>query len=103
MEVSDTSVGRGRLVKIPIYARQKVSEVWIVDIQGDRVIVHTQPSGGDYGLIRTAHRGETLRPAPAVRRNHRRRDPRRAHLTSHAAVPAVRSGFRGRHTNRTGR
>ena len=62
MEVPDTSIGRGRLVKIPIYARQKVSEVWIVDIQGDRVIVHTQPSGGDYGLIRTAHRGETLRP-----------------------------------------
>ncbi len=62
IEVSDSSIGKDRLVKVPIYARQGVSEVWVVDIQGDRVIVHTQPSGGDYGLIRTARRGEELRP-----------------------------------------
>ena len=62
LEVSDSSIGKDRLVKVPIYAREAVPEVWIVDVQGDRVIVHTQPSGGDYGLIRTAHRGEELRP-----------------------------------------
>lgn len=68
VEVSDTSIGKDRLVKVPIYARQGVPEVWIVDIQGDRVIVHTEPSGGEYGLIRTAYRGEELRPTllPAV-------------------------------------
>lgn len=63
VEVSDSSIGKDRLVKVPIYARQGVPEVWIVDIEGDRVIVHTEPAGGDYGLIRSARRGEELRPS----------------------------------------
>lgn len=63
IEVSDSSLRTDRQVKIPIYARQGVPEVWIADIQGDRVIVHIQPSGGEYGLVRMAHRGEDLRPS----------------------------------------
>lgn len=62
IEVSDSSLRTDRLVKVPIYAREGVSEVWVVDIEADRIFVHTQPSGGDYGLIRTAHRGDELRP-----------------------------------------
>lgn len=62
VEVSDSSIGKDRLVKVPIYARQGVPEVWIVDIDGDRVIVHTEPQNSDFRRIRTAHRGEELRP-----------------------------------------
>lgn len=63
IEVSDSSIGKDRTVKVPIYARQGIPEVWVIDVEGDRVIVHTRPGGGDYGLVRSAHRGEELRPA----------------------------------------
>jgi Uma2 family endonuclease len=62
IEVSDSSLRRDRLVKVPIYAREWIPEVWIVDIGGGRVHVHTDPADGEYRLIRTAYRGEELRP-----------------------------------------
>jgi Uma2 family endonuclease len=62
VEVSDSSIGKDRAVKVPIYAGQGIPEVWVVDIGGDRVIVHTRPGDGDYGLVRSALRGEELRP-----------------------------------------
>lgn len=62
IEVSASSLRTDRLVKVPIYAREGVPEVWVVDIEGDRVFVHTRPADGEYGLVRAALRGEELRP-----------------------------------------
>lgn len=62
IEVSDSSLRMDLGVKVPIYARQGIPEVWIVDIAGKRVLVHADPVDGRYREVRTAVVGETLTP-----------------------------------------
>lgn len=59
IEVSDTTLRYDREVKAPLYARAGVPEVWIVDLGGDRILVHTEPMDGEYS-IRQVRRGATL-------------------------------------------
>jgi Uma2 family endonuclease len=51
IEVADTSVRFDRLVKVPMYARAGVSEVWLVDIPSARVEVYRGPAEGAYTSI----------------------------------------------------
>lgn len=49
IEVSDSSLGFDRVVKLPLYARAGIREVWIVDLTTDRVLIYRKPAGGVYG------------------------------------------------------
>lgn len=60
IEVSDTTLDYDREVKLPLYARAGIPEVWIVDLKSEVIQRHTEPSGDGYGLARRARRGETL-------------------------------------------
>ena len=60
IEVSDTTLSYDRNVKVPIYARAGIPEVWIVDINGQRMERHSDPSGDSYRHVELARRGETL-------------------------------------------
>jgi Uma2 family endonuclease len=60
IEVADTSVDYDRNVKLPVYARAGISEVWIADLPGDGVEVNTEPMNGAYQKSRRAIRGEIL-------------------------------------------
>jgi Uma2 family endonuclease len=40
IEVSDSTLRYDRDVKVPLFARHGVPEVWIVDVQGDRLLVY---------------------------------------------------------------
>lgn len=60
IEVSDTSLRYDQEIKLPLYARAGVREVWIVDLSGEAVERHTEPAGDGYRLVRRAYRGETL-------------------------------------------
>ena len=62
IEVSDTTLVYDRGVKLPLYARAGIPEVWIVDLEGRRLLVHRQPSGMAYGEI-TVVAGGALSPA----------------------------------------
>jgi Uma2 family endonuclease len=62
IEVADTSLGRDRRVKTPLYARAGIHEVWLVDLSGDRVQVHRGPAPGGYRQVRIFGRGETVVP-----------------------------------------
>jgi Uma2 family endonuclease len=62
IEVADTSLARDRRVKIPLYARAGIREVWLVDLTGDRVEVHREPTAGGYRQVRASGRGESLVP-----------------------------------------
>ncbi|MDN5930932.1 MAG: Uma2 family endonuclease [Pseudonocardia sp.] len=62
IEVADSSLPTDRAIKLPIYARQEIVEVWIVDLAAEVVHVHTDPTDGSYRAVRTARRGETLTP-----------------------------------------
>jgi Uma2 family endonuclease len=62
VEVADTSLDYDRGVKLPLYARMGIPEVWLVDLQADVLVVYRDPSPEGYCLVRTVRRGETLAP-----------------------------------------
>jgi Uma2 family endonuclease len=62
MEVADTSLGRDRRVKVPLYARAGIREVWVVDLAGDRVEVYREPATLGYSQVRAFGRDESIIP-----------------------------------------
>ncbi len=49
VEISQSSLGYDREIKLPLYARAGVQEVWIVDLNHDRIEVHRDPGAEGYG------------------------------------------------------
>jgi Uma2 family endonuclease len=62
IEVADTSVDYDRDVKLPLYARAGIPEVWLANLPDDRVEAYSQPVNGVYQAVRHARRGESLSP-----------------------------------------
>lgn len=60
IEVSDATLTYDREVKLPLYARFGIPEVWIVDLASGTIERHTEPSEDGYGLVRRARRGASL-------------------------------------------
>jgi Uma2 family endonuclease len=60
IEVSDTTLGYDRSVKLPLYARAGIREAWIVDLQGEAVERHNDHSEDGYRRMERAGRGRTL-------------------------------------------
>ncbi|HEU4617584.1 MAG TPA: Uma2 family endonuclease [Gammaproteobacteria bacterium] len=48
VEVSDSTLPFDRDVKVPLYARHGIPEVWIVDLRDDRLLVFRSPVNGEY-------------------------------------------------------
>ncbi|HTQ36251.1 MAG TPA: Uma2 family endonuclease [Steroidobacteraceae bacterium] len=48
IEVSDTTLDYDRNVKLPLYARHGIPEVWIVDLQHDQLLICRSPRDGRY-------------------------------------------------------
>lgn len=55
IEVADTTIHYDRDAKLPLYARHNIPEVWLIDLQQERVEISRQPSSDGYRQI--------LRPA----------------------------------------
>ena len=62
VEVMDSSVAHDRRVKLPIYARARVPEVWLVDVNESTVELHREPTGAAYRDRRRVDRGGTMAP-----------------------------------------
>jgi Uma2 family endonuclease len=62
IEVADTTLRLDRRVKIPLYARAGVREVWLVDPTTTRLEVCRQPVGDRFGTVRVLTRGERVLP-----------------------------------------
>jgi len=60
VEVAETSREMDRRVKLPLYARANVLEVWLVNLQDDRIEAHSEPANGVYQSVRIANRGESI-------------------------------------------
>jgi Uma2 family endonuclease len=58
VEVADTTVVTDRSVKIPLYAKAGVPEVWLVNIPDERVEINSDPAGGEYRRVTQYARGE---------------------------------------------
>jgi Uma2 family endonuclease len=68
VEVADSSLRYDRAVKLPLYARAGIGEVWIVDLRRRVVDVHRTPAGDGYATVAT-HGPEdtvTLALAPEI-------------------------------------
>lgn len=63
VEVADTTLAYDRDVKVPLYARASIPEVWLVDLGGSAVWVYRQPGPGGYASVRRLARGERLAAA----------------------------------------
>ncbi|HSF38215.1 MAG TPA: Uma2 family endonuclease [Thermoanaerobaculia bacterium] len=62
IEVSDSSLVYDRNIKVPLYTESGILETWIVDLNGDVVLVFREPSPGGYKEERAFRRGETISP-----------------------------------------
>lgn len=62
IEVADDSLRRDRTVKAALYARFKVPEYWVVNVEAQVVEVFTgpRPRSGVYGGVRTVGKRDTL-------------------------------------------
>lgn len=62
IEVSDTTLAFDRDTKVPLYAASGIPEVWLLDLQGDRLRVYREPYEGEYRSITVLTRGDSITP-----------------------------------------
>lgn len=62
VEVSDTTLAFDRDTKVSFYAVAGIPEVWVVDLNGMRVLVYREPRDGVYRQTMVVERGGTLSP-----------------------------------------
>lgn len=60
VEVADSTVEFDREIKIPLYARSGVQEVWLVDLNENAIAIYRQPSPDGYAQEHRLQRGQTL-------------------------------------------
>ncbi len=63
IEVSNSTVRYDRETKIPLYAKARVPEVWMVNLDEGLVQVHREPKAGIYTKVFNVGPGETAAPS----------------------------------------
>ncbi|WP_245754674.1 Uma2 family endonuclease [Candidatus Accumulibacter aalborgensis] len=62
VEVASSSIDYDRGVKLDLYARHGIPEVWLLDLTGNELLVCRDPVGGRYLSITRPRAGECIRP-----------------------------------------
>jgi Uma2 family endonuclease len=62
IEVADTTVRSDRIVKGRLYARSRIVEYWLIDVNAERVDVFRSPEGEAYASVTTVGRGGHVAP-----------------------------------------
>jgi len=62
VEVADSSELYDRRTKGPLYARHRIPDYWLADLNGDRVTVYRDPTPDGYATSRVYRRGESVSP-----------------------------------------
>ena len=60
VEVADSSLAFDRDIKLPLYAGFAIPEAWLVDLEGNRIEVHSGPQAGEYGHVDRYRPGMTV-------------------------------------------
>lgn len=63
VEVSETSVEYDSEVKLPLYARAGIPEVWLVNLPERKIEVHSRPVDGEYRQSTRYRSGDSLTSA----------------------------------------
>ena len=62
IEVMDSSARYDRGTKLGLYAREGIVEVWLIDLNGDRVEVYRRTDGERYADALISERGQVIAP-----------------------------------------
>ena len=62
VEVSDTTLHKDKTLKLPLYARSDIPEVWLVNLIQRRIEVYTEPKDGEYARRVNVDLTATLAP-----------------------------------------
>lgn len=62
IEVADTSLEYDRETKIPLYAKAKIPEAWLVNLLEDCIEIYSSPSSVDYELRRIVRQNQPISP-----------------------------------------
>jgi Uma2 family endonuclease len=62
IEVADTTLAYDRDTKGPRYAQAGIIEYWVVDLTGERLLVHRDPRDGVYRSVQILTREDTVSP-----------------------------------------
>ncbi len=62
VEVADSSADPDRRVKVPLYVRSGIVEVWLVDLEQDTITIYRDPTPDGYHSARVARRGDEVAP-----------------------------------------
>jgi len=62
VEVADTTEDFDREIKVPLYARTGIPEVWVVVLADEHIEVHRRPTPQGYKEGQTLRRGQRLSP-----------------------------------------
>lgn len=63
IEVADTTLAYDRNVKLPMYARAEIPEVWIIDLVGETIERYTEPTADGFRIVRRYRRDDAIEPA----------------------------------------
>jgi Uma2 family endonuclease len=63
IEIADTTMAYDRDAKIPIYARQGIAEVWLLDVQTQSLSIFLDPGPKGYRRLLTPGRSDTITPS----------------------------------------
>lgn len=69
IEVADATLAYDRDVKIPVYARHGIPEVWLFDVQGGSLSVYLDPAPQGFQRVLIPKKNETISPTllPSVK------------------------------------
>jgi Uma2 family endonuclease len=65
VEVSDTTLVFDRYTKGRLYARARIPEYWVLDLNARKLIVHREPSGDAYSSVAAYAADESVSPLGA--------------------------------------
>lgn len=60
IEVCETSAEFDRQMKLPLYAKAGIPEVWLIDLSREQIEIYRAPSQQGYSQSQTLPRGQTL-------------------------------------------
>ena len=62
IEFADSSLAYDRGAKLARYAAAGIPEVWVANLRAQEVTAYAEPSGAEYGSVRTYRAGESITP-----------------------------------------
>ena len=100
VEVANTSLDYDRNVKLALYARSGIPEVWIVNLAAMEVEVYRSPVADSYTFVALAGRSEASDDRGDPRRSYSgRQDICVAHTNAEAPVVIAQGGSQGNRVN----